>query len=244
MAKHAQKRSWIMQKSSALKNEWLVPALLTLLALLPVFSGVARVLELGTSTTITPENQRFFAAPLPIIAHSLGGIVFLILGAFQFAPRLRRPKPGWHKMAGRLLIPSGLVVAFSGIWMAQFNALPEYDGVLVYATRMLSSVWMILTIVLGTTAIYRRDFTNHAVWMTRAYAIGAGGGTQVLTAAPLLLFFPQYLNDPNRAIGLGAGWLMNVIVAEWAIRRMRVKPNQTAAYPQAKVNTQIKKGRL
>lgn len=201
------------------KNGWLVPAALTLLALVPVASGVARVLELGTSTTITPENQRFFAAPLPIIAHSLGGIVFLILGAFQFAPRLRRPKPGWHKMAGRLLIPSGLVVALSGMWMAQFNALPEYDGVVVYATRMLFGGWMVLAIVLGTLAIYRRDSTNHGVWMTRGYAIGAGGGTQVFTAAPLFLFFPEHLNDLNRAIGLGAGWVINLVVAEWAIRR-------------------------
>jgi uncharacterized membrane protein len=209
-----------VKKISAPNHEWRVPAALILLALLPVFSGVARVLELGTNATITPENQRFFAAPLPIIAHSLGGIVFLILGALQFSPKLRRPKPSWHKMAGRLLIPSGLVVALSGMWMAQFNALPEYDGVLVYATRMLSSAWLMLTIVLGALAIYQRDFTNHAVWMIRAYAIGAGGGTQVLTAAPLLLFFPQYLNDPNRAIGLGAGWLINIVVAEWAIRRM------------------------
>lgn len=205
--------------SASNKNGWLVPAALTLLALVPVASGVARVLELGTSTTITPENQRFFAAPLPIIAHSLGGIVFLILGAFQFAPRLRRPKPGWHKMAGRLLIPSGLVVALSGMWMAQFNALPEYDGVVVYATRMLFGGWMVLAIVLGTLAIYRRDSTNHGVWMTRGYAIGAGGGTQVFTAAPLFLFFPEHLNDLNRAIGLGAGWVINLVVAEWAIRR-------------------------
>jgi uncharacterized membrane protein len=210
-----------MNKTSAPnKLEWLVPAALVLLALVPVTSGVFRVLELGTGATITPQNQRFFAVPLPIIVHSLGGIVFLILGAFQFAPRLRRQKPGWHKMAGRLLIPSGLVVALSGMWMAHFNALPEYDGVLVYATRMLASGWMVLTVVPATVAIYRRDFTNHGVWMTRFYAIGSGGNTQVFTAAPLFLFFPEYLNDLNRAISLGAGWVINLVVAEWVIRRM------------------------
>ena len=210
-----------MNKTSALKkNEWLVPAALTLLALVPSASGVFRVLELGIGTNITPENQRFFAAPLPIIAHSVSGVLFLILGAFQFAPRLRRPKPGWHKMAGRLLIPTGLVVALSAMWMAQFNDLPKYDGVLVYATRMLFGVWMVLTIVLGVVAIYRRNYTDHGVWMTRAYAIGAGGGTQVFTAAPLFLFFSEHLNDLNRAISLGAGWVINVVVAEWAIRRM------------------------
>jgi uncharacterized membrane protein len=207
------------------KLEWLAPAALVLLALVPSASGVARVLELGTSTTITPENQRFFAAPVPIIAHSLSGILFLILGAFQFTPRLRRPKLGWHKMAGRLLIPSGLVMALSGMWMAHFNDLPQYDGVVVYATRMLFGGWTVLAIVLATVAVYRRDFTNHEVWMTRGYAIGAGGGTQVFTAAPLFLFFPEYLNDLNRAIGLGAGWVINLVIAEWVIRRrLQAKP--------------------
>jgi uncharacterized membrane protein len=202
------------------KPEWLIPAALILLAFVPSGSGVFRLLEQSNSATvITPENQRFFASPLPIVAHALSGIVFLILGALQFAPSLRRPKPGWHRMFGRILIPSGLVVAFSSLWMMHFYALPKYDGVLVYATRLVFSAWMILTIVVGSVAICRRDFSNHGVWMTRAYAVGAGGGTQVFTAAPLFLFFPEYLNDLTRAISLGAGWIINFAVAEWVIRR-------------------------
>jgi hypothetical protein len=202
------------------KNEWVIPAALILLALVPVASGVFRVLELGVGATITPENKRFFAAPLPIIAHSLGGILFLVFGALQFAPRLRRPKSGWHKLAGRFLIPSGLVMALAGMWVAHFNDLPDYDGALVYATRMLFGGYTVLAIVLGAVAIYQRKFTNHEVWMIRGYAIGAGAGTQVFTAAPLFLFFPEHLNDLNRTISLGAGWVINVVVAEWAIRRM------------------------
>jgi uncharacterized membrane protein len=216
------------QTSKANKLEWLVPAALILLALVPSGSGVFRLLEQSNSATIiTPANQRFFADPLPIVAHSLSGIVFLILGALQFAPRLRRPKPGWHKMLGRILIPSGLVVAFSALWMTQVYVMPKYDGALVYGTRMLFGGWMILTIVLGTVAIYRRDFSNNGVWMTRAYAVGAGGSTQVFTAAPLFLFFPEHLNDLTRAISLGAGWVFNVALAEWVIRR-RLQSRQKA----------------
>jgi uncharacterized membrane protein len=217
----AKKELDMTQTSKPNKLEWLVPAVLILLALVPSGSGVVRLLEQSTSTTvITPENQRFFADPLPIVAHSLSGIVFLMLGALQFSPRLRRPKPGWHKMLGRILIPSGFVVAFSALWMAHFYDLPEYDGVLVYGTRMFFGGWMVLTIALGAAAIYRRDFTNHGVWMTRAYAVGAGGSTQVFTAAPLFLFFPEYMNDLTRAVSLGAGWVINLAIAEWAIRRM------------------------
>lgn len=221
-----------MNKTSApKKNEWLVPAVLILLALVPSASGVFRLLQQSSSATIiTPENQRFFANPLPIVAHSLSGIVFLILGALQFSPRLRRPKPGWHKMLGRILIPSGLVLAFSALWMAQFYTMPKYDGALVYGTRMLFGGWMVLTMVLGTAAIYRRDFNNHGVWMTRAYAIGVAAGTQVFTAAPLFLFFSDYRNDLTRAISLGAGWIINFAIAEWVIRRrIQAKQKRTTA---------------
>ncbi len=216
------------QTSKANKLEWLVPAALILLSLAPVASGIFRLLEQSNSATvITPQNQRFFANPLPIVAHSLSGIIFLILGALQFAPKLRRSKPGWHKMLGRILIPSGLVVAFSALWMANFYALPKYDGALVYGTRVVFGVWMVLTIVLGTAAIYRRDFTNHGDWMTRAYAVGSGGNTQVFTSGWLFLFFPEYMNDLTRAITLGAGWVINVAIAEWIIRR-RLQTRQKA----------------
>jgi uncharacterized membrane protein len=208
-----------MTQTSANKLEWLVPTGLILLALVPVASGLARVLELGTSTTITPENQRFFAAPFPIVAHSLGGIVFLVLGAFQFSSRLRRQKPSWHKMAGRILIPSGLVVALSGMWMAHFYHLPEFNGELVHTVRLVFGSSMLVSIGLATVAIYRRDFTGHGVWMTRGYAIGAAAGTQLFTAAPLLLLSREYLNDLTWAISLSAGWVINLAVAEWAIRR-------------------------
>jgi uncharacterized membrane protein len=221
-----------MNKTSApKKNEWFVPAALILLALAPVASAVFRVLEQSNSATIiTPANQRFFANPLPIVAHSLSGIVFLILGALQFVPRLRRPKPGWHKMLGRILIPSGFAVALSAMWMAHFYPQPEYDGVLVYGTRMLFGGWMLFTMVLGAAAIYRRDFTNHGDWMTRAYAIGAAAGTQVFTAAPLFLFLAEYRNDLTRAISLGAGWIINFAIAEWVIRRrLQVKQKRAVA---------------
>jgi hypothetical protein len=36
---------------------------------------------------------------------------------------------------------------------------------------------------------------------------------------PRRCFFPEYLNDLTRAISLGAGWVINVAIAEWVIRR-------------------------
>lgn len=40
---------------------------------------------------------------------------------------------------------------------------------------------MAACLVLGFTAIRRRDIAAHRAWMIRAYAIGLGAGTQAFT---------------------------------------------------------------
>ena len=58
--------------------------------------------------------------PLPVVVHIVGAGVYALLGAFQFAPAFRRRRPGWHRAAGRLLVPCGLLVGLSGLWMTLF----------------------------------------------------------------------------------------------------------------------------
>jgi len=65
-------------------------------------------------------------------------------------------------------------------------------------------------------------------WMLRGYAIGLGAGTQVLTllAGELILGPPSEL---SRALLMGAGWVINLAVAEWIIRKRPVPPAGTAS---------------
>jgi hypothetical protein len=56
--------------------------------------------------------------------------------------------------------------------------------------------------------------------MIRAYAIGLGAGTQVVTHLPYFVFVGMP-DETTRAVLMGAGWLINVIVAEWIIQRQR-----------------------
>ena len=54
--------------------------------------------------------------------------------------------------------------------------------------------------------------------MMRGYAIGLGAGTQAYTglSGVLILGTPGEL---GRALYMGAGWAINIVVAEWIIRR-------------------------
>lgn len=213
------------------RAEWLVPAALILLSAVPVVAGAARIAELTGGAEVTLENARFFASPLPVVLHILSVTLYSILGAFQFAPGLRRRKRSWHRTAGRLLVvPCGLVAALSGLWMTHFYPWPVGDGEILYGLRLLFGSAMVLSIVLGVAAIRRRDIGQHSAWMIRAYAIGLGAGTQVLTHLPWFLILGTPGELP-RAVLMGAGWVINLAVAEWIIykRLAHPRPRRTSS---------------
>jgi len=214
------------------RSAWLVPAGLLLLSAVPIIAGAVRIAELGGGATVTPENARFFTSPLPVVLHIVSVTLYALLGAFQFAPSLRRGKRGWHRAAGRLLIPCGLVAALSGLWMNQFYALPAIDGAILYGLRLLFGWGMVLSLSLGAAAIRRRDFARHGAWMTRGYAIGLGAGTQVLTHLPWIVIF-GVPGEFTRALLMGAGWVINLAVAEWVIRKRLLATTRKTAVSRA-----------
>lgn len=196
---------------------------LLILSAIPLGAGVYRLTELIGGADITPANARFFGAPLPVVLHIIGAAFYAILGAFQFAPRFRQRRPGWHRAAGRLLVPCGLLVGLSGLWMTIFYPGANGTSALLYVLRLLFGSAMVVSIVLGLIAIRQGNVKRHRAWMTRGYALGLGAGTQVLTlAAGEMVFGPP--NDLGRALLMGAAWMINLVVAEWTIRKRTVSP--------------------
>jgi uncharacterized membrane protein len=211
------------------KSDWLVPAALIALSIVPAVAGTVRLAELAGGGNVTPENARFFAAPLPVVLHIPAVMVYSMLGAFQFSRSFRRRRPGWHRAAGRILIPCGLVAALSGLWMARFYPWLQGDGQALYIERLVFGSAMVASIVLAVDAIRRRDFASHGVWMIRAYAIGMGAGTQVLTHLPWFVLVGAKPGELPRAVLMGAGWAINVVVAERIIRRRQARPRTILA---------------
>jgi hypothetical protein len=194
---------------------WPAPAALILLSLVPVIAGAARLTELTGGAAITPQNARFFAAPAPVVIHIVSVTIYSLLGAFHFVPALRG-RLGWHRAAGAVLIPAGLLAALSGVWMSAFYPLP--DGTTDVPIRIFFGSAMFVSLILGIVASRRRDFVRHGAWMTRGYAIGVAAGTQavVISAWLLLVGSPD---ERTKALLMAAAWVINVAVAEYVIRR-------------------------
>ena len=209
-------------------REWLVPSLLILLSAAPVAGGAVRLVQLAGGAEITPDNARFFAAPVPVVLHIISVTLYCVLGAFQFAAGFRRRKPNWHRASGRMLVPLGLTAALSGLWLTQFYPPVDGDGPILYGLRLLVGLAMVLFICLGVAAIWRSDIPRHGAWMMRGYALGLGAGTQALTHLPWFLL-PAIQGELTRALCMGAGWGINLVVAEWIIRRQSTPPRRTLA---------------
>jgi uncharacterized membrane protein YozB (DUF420 family) len=211
---------------SAGRRTWPLVTTLVVLSAIPVTSGTLRLIEVAGGPAVMPSNNRYGTFPLPLVLHIVSAIVFALAGILQFLPRFRRRHPTWHRRAGRMLVPAGLLVAGSGLAMTLFYEAQPNSGTLLYLFRLTFGSAMAASLVLGLTSIRRRNITAHMAWMTRAYAIGLAAGTQAFT---------EGFSEPLFGTGViasdlakGAGWIINLAIAEAAIRRPTSRRTATA----------------
>lgn len=212
--------------TNANKTDWNMPLALLAISAIPFAAGIARLAGLASNQVISSANARFVAAPFPIVLHILSASLFSILGAFQFSSGLRQRSPTWHRVSGRTVVASGILVALSGLWLTAMSPIPpELQGGLLYGVRVFVSLAMLLSIYWAVAAVTRRDIATHRAWMIRAYALGQGAGMQVVVLLPWMLL----IGKPNmlqRDVLMSLAWLFNLLVAEMAIQRWSPR-NQT-----------------
>ena len=65
----------------AITSDWMVPAGLIALGLIPAIAGSVRLADVATATNVTADNARFLASPLPVVLHVLAAIPHNLLVA-------------------------------------------------------------------------------------------------------------------------------------------------------------------
>jgi hypothetical protein len=85
---------------------------------------------------------------------------------------------------------------------------------------------MIACLALGFRTVRARRVRSHRAWMIRAYALGLGAGTQVVTIglAEATLGASTSVIDAATA----AGWAVNLAIAEAIVRRQQQPPTRRA----------------
>jgi uncharacterized membrane protein len=202
---------------STRKRSWPVPVALVALSAIPLTAGALRLMQLAGGPAVIPADHRFAGFPVALVVHIVGAMTFALAGIAQLAPRFRRRHPVWHRRAGRVVGVAGLLVALSALWLTLFYEAQPGTGALLYVLRLVFGSAMAACIVLGVAAVRRGEIASHRAWMVRAYAIGLAAGTQVFTEG----FGGAILGTGVLAADLakGAGWAINLAVAEWILRR-------------------------
>jgi uncharacterized membrane protein len=196
---------------------WPVPAALVALSAIPLAAGAVRLVQLAGGPWLVPADHQFTGFPAALVIHIVGATVFALVGSFQFVPRFRRSHRTWHRRAGRLVAGAGLVVAGSAVWLTLLYQAQPGTGNLLYVLRLVFASAMAACLLLGVSAIRRRDIAAHRAWMTRGYAIGVAAGTQAFTVGIAGAIFGT--GELRSDLAKGAGWVINLAVAEWVIRR-------------------------
>ena len=220
------------QRRSGALRDWTVVGALVLLGAIPLIAGTLRVIQLAGGPSLLPTDERISGLPLPIVLHIVCALIFVPLGAIQFAGSVRRRFPAWHRRAGRVAFAAGIGVVISALLMTLLYSQKAGTGDLLYVMRLFFASLMGMSLVWALTSIRRGDVATHRAWMIRAYAIGIAAGTQAFTGGiSEAIFGTGILQDD---LAKGSGWVINLAIAEWIIRRQprnRAVPRRVVSAP-------------
>jgi uncharacterized membrane protein len=154
---------------------------------------------------------------LAFFAHVFTAFVTLLAGFTQFSSHIRRQYPLVHRWSGWLYAvvvlvaagPSGLVIGLyaNGGWSSQL------------AFCLLAILWMLFT-GLAINSILQGDVAAHRRWMLRSFALALSAITLRAWKFALVAAFEPRPMDVYRVVAW-LGWVLNLLVAEWWIRRSR-----------------------
>lgn len=191
---------------------------LLVLSVIPLLAGLMRLISLALGAPALEGAQRFAADPFAAVLHIVGSTAFFTLGALQFVPSLRRS--AWHRRAGWVLAACAVGGALSGGWMVWRWAPKPWDSPALNLVRLVVAFTIVGFVVASLRAARRMDFVAHGGWVTRAWALAAGAGTQVMTLA-VFEVLGSAQSHATYAACMSAGWLVNALAAELVLARAR-----------------------
>lgn len=146
-----------------------------------------------------------------VALHLAGGMIAIIVGAFQVNGRLRARYLPAHRWLGRVYLGAVFVGSVGGFSLA----LGSQGGLVAhFGFGMLAVCWLFTTLN-AYRYIRAGDMNTHRAWMLRSYAL-------TLTAVTLRIYLPLFglagygFNEAYPLISW-ISWVPNLLVVEWLI---------------------------
>ena len=182
---------------------------MTLLALIvAAYAGAALIAPVTRSPFL---RDLFTTLPVAISTHLAGGLVAIVIGAFQVNSRLRSRFLPTHRWLGRIYVAAVVVGGTAGLVLA----LESFGGLVTHFGFALMAICWLGTTLNAYRHIRRGDTVNHRAWMLRSYSL-------TLAAVTLRIYLPLSqaagieFEDAYQVISWLC-WVPNLLVVEWFI---------------------------
>ena len=194
---------------------WLAIFLLIATAI-PIITAALKLYEIPAGK-LPDDAIRFNTVPWSLFVHSLGGMLFGLLGPLQFAGVLKRRFGRLHRITGRIFVLCGLMLGLSSLrLLAEF---PDGSTWVLVSARLAAGLGMSLALVWAIFSIRLGNVAQHRAWMIRAYAVGMGSATISFIMMPIFLITGEVPKGFAADLLFVASWVINIAIGEWVIRR-------------------------
>jgi uncharacterized membrane protein len=159
-------------------------------------------------------DQVFARHPILTMIHVIPGLLFMVLGPFQFSKSIRARHLQWHRWNGRIFLATGFIIGISALFMS--FSMQSIGGVNQAAATVLFGCFFLFALRKAFWHIRRGQVALHRQWMIRAFAIGLA----VATIRPIVgIFFAtsRFSNlTPAQFFGTAfwIGFVLHLIAAE------------------------------
>lgn len=211
------------------QNNWKTPLLILILGMVPAIPGIFSVIAIAQNAQpghplAELVQPRYLVAPLPILSHIIGGIIFCAIAPFQFITGLRIRYPRLHRVAGRIAFAGGFVYALTALPL--LLALPTGEDALKNWGLGFSGVAVAFCLSLSVWNAIKRNISAHQLWICRAIAIGLAGATRAVLE--ILAFAIPIEHSPlHEGIIMWLGMTINLAILEYYWRKRR-RPRKAA----------------
>ena len=151
--------------------------------------------------------------------HVFTSMLPLLAGFTQFAPRVLRKWPHVHRTMGRVYVITVCFITGPASLIMAFYANGGITSRMAFVT--LALLWLGTT-AMGWRTVLQRKWQLHREWMIRSYALTLSAITLRAWKYAIVLAFEPRPMDVYRIVAW-LGFLPNLLIAEWLIRRHRTK---------------------